>query len=138
VIVADTGAVIALVDADDRHHPAMRTLFELNRAQWVIPWAALPEIDYLLATHVGSVAQDAFLADLAHGAFAVEWGRPEDLVRARALHAKYRALRLGLVDGSVIAVAERIGADAIATLDVRHFGAVAIRGRPRLLPRDAT
>jgi hypothetical protein len=36
-----------------------------------------------------------------------------------------------------MAVAERIRARAIATLDLRHFGAVAIRGRPRLLPRDA-
>jgi uncharacterized protein len=136
VIVADTGAVVALVDADDRHHRVLRELFEADPARWVIPWAALPEIDYLLATHVGAKAQDAFLADLTNGAFAVEWGRPEDLERARALHAKYRALRLGLVDGAVIAVAERLRAKAIATLDVRHFGTVVIRGRPKLLPRD--
>jgi hypothetical protein len=42
----------------------------------------------------------------------------------------------GLVDGVVVAVAERLGAEAIATLDLRHFGAIAIQGRPRLLPRD--
>jgi len=46
------------------------------------------------------------------------------------------SLRLGLVDGVVISVAERLRARAIVTLDVRHFGAVAIRGRPKLLPRD--
>jgi len=28
------------------------------------------------------------------------------------------------------------GAAAIATLDLRHFGAVTIAGAPRLLPRD--
>jgi predicted nucleic acid-binding protein len=49
---------------------------------------------------------------------------------------RYRALRLGLVDAAVIAAAERLRATAIATLDLRHFGAVAIRGRPRLIPRD--
>jgi hypothetical protein len=27
--------------------------------------------------------------------------------------------------------------DAIATLDLKHFGAVSIKGRPKLLPRDA-
>jgi predicted nucleic acid-binding protein len=137
VIVADTGAVVALVDADDRHHKVLRELFEANPARWVIPWATLPEIDYLLATHVGTKAQDTFLSDLADGAFAVEWGCQGDLERARGLHAKYRALGLGLVDGAVIAVAERLGAKAIATLDVRHFAAVVIRGRPKLLPRDA-
>jgi hypothetical protein len=36
----------------------------------------------------------------------------------------------------VIAVAERLGAEAIATLDLRHFAAVEIQGSPRLLPRD--
>jgi predicted nucleic acid-binding protein len=136
VIVADTSAVVALVDADDRHHAALRRLFEADAAEWIIPWAALPEIDYLLATHVGAKAADAFLADLADGTFAVEWGRLEDVERARALHMKYRSLKLGLVDGAVIAVAERLRAKAIATLDLRHFGAVVIRGRPKLLPRD--
>ncbi|MGH7294719.1 MAG: PIN domain-containing protein [Polyangiaceae bacterium] len=85
----------------------------------------------------GPKAQDSFLEDLARGYFAVEWGRDEDVARAREVHGKYRALRLGLVDGIVIAIAERLRAKAIATLDVRHFGAVAIRGRPRLIPRDA-
>jgi hypothetical protein len=26
---------------------------------------------------------------------------------------------------------------AVATLDLKHFGAVSIKGTPRLLPRDA-
>jgi predicted nucleic acid-binding protein len=137
VIVADTGAIVALVDADDRYHRPIRALFEADPGQWVIPWATLPEVDYLLASHVGAKAQDAFFEDLADRAFTVEWGRQEDLARARAIDRKYRTLQLGLVDAVVIAVAERLRARAIATLDVRHFGAVAIRGRPRLLPRDA-
>jgi hypothetical protein len=36
-----------------------------------------------------------------------------------------------------MAVAERLRADAIATLDVRHFAAVELRHPLRLLPRDA-
>jgi predicted nucleic acid-binding protein len=48
--------------------------------------------------------------------------------------ARRRSSRL--VDGVVVAMAKRLGADGIATLDLRHFGAVAIRGEPLLLPRD--
>jgi predicted nucleic acid-binding protein len=136
LIVADTGAIIALIDADDRHHRQLRGLFERDPDAWVLPWAILPEVDYLVGAHVGSRAQDAFLADLSDGVFHVEWGAEEDLEKAQGLNRKHRALRLGLVDGIVIAVAERLGAEAIATLDVRHFGAVAIRRNPRLLPRD--
>jgi len=36
-----------------------------------------------------------------------------------------------------MAIAERTRAEAIATLDLRHFSAVRIIGSPRLFPRDA-
>ena len=137
MIVADTGALIALFDRSDRHHDAVRLLYEENPDAWVLPWAILPEVDYLTATHLGPRAQDLWLADLAAGSFSVEWGRPEDLTAAERICRRHRALRIGLVDAVVIAVAERLRADAIATLDLKHFGAVAIKGRPRLLPRDA-
>ena len=58
--------------------------------------------------------------------------------RAHEIASRYRSLHLGLVDTVVIAVAERLRAEAIATLDLRHFAAVAIRTKPCLLPRDLT
>ncbi len=136
MIVADTGAVLALIDADDRHHTSLKRLFEEAPDEWVLPWAVLPELDYLLLAHLGAKVELAFLEDLADGRFAVEWGDETDLERARELSRRYRSLKLGLVDGVVIAVAERVGAQSIATLDLRHFGAVEIRGTPRLVPRD--
>jgi hypothetical protein len=137
MIVADTGALIALFDRSDRHHDDVRLLYEADPDAWVLPWAILPEVDYLTATHLGPRAQDLWLADLASGAFSVEWGRPDDLSVAERICRRYKTLRIGLVDAVVIAVAERLRASAIATLDLRHFGAIAIKGRPRLLPRDA-
>jgi predicted nucleic acid-binding protein len=136
MIVADTGAMVALLDRSDSHHAAIKALYATNPDRWLLPWAILPEVDYLVATHLGPKAEEVFLEDLASGAFRVEWGEEADLERAHALALKYRALRLGLVDGVVIAVAERLGATAIATLDLRHFGAVSIAGQPALLPRD--
>ncbi len=111
-------------------------MFERDPDAWVLPWAVLPQVDYMVATHVGRSAQDAFLSDLAAGSFSVEWGEAGDLERAHELCTRYRSLGLGLVDGAVIAVAERLGSEAIATLDLLHFGSVAIEGHPRLLPRD--
>jgi predicted nucleic acid-binding protein len=136
VIVADTGAVVALIDADERHHRLLGDLYRQDPAAWILPWAVLPEVDYLLATHVSARAQDAFVADLAGGEWMVDWGQEGDLARVHELTTRYRSLRIGLVDAAVIVVAERLRASAIATLDLRHFGVVAIRGRPRLVPRD--
>jgi predicted nucleic acid-binding protein len=134
VIVADTGAILALIDADDLHHLALRALYEEEPDAWILPWAVLPEIDYLLATQLGPKAERLFVADLAAGTYRVEWGQDKDFQRAHEISTRYQALKL--VDASVIAVAERLGAFAIATLDLRHFGSVAIKGQPRLIPRD--
>jgi predicted nucleic acid-binding protein len=135
VIVADTGAIVALIDRDDKHHEVMIDLWEQD-SDWILPWAILPEVDYLLARHVGQDAALSFLEDLANGAYAIEWNEHGDLARAEELCARHAALELGLVDATVMAVAERLRAQFIATLDLRDFGAVRIKGSPRLLPRD--
>ena len=137
MIVADTGAILALLDSGDRHHAAIRDVYDQRPEAWLLPWAILPEVDYLVASHLGARAQEAFLEDVAEGSFAVEYGRHQDVVRAHAIGRKYRTLGLGLVDTVVIAIAERVRAEAIATLDLKHFGAVKIEGSPPLFPRDA-
>jgi uncharacterized protein len=136
VIVADTGAVVALLDRDDRHHRVLRLAFQEDPDGWVLPWAILPEVDYIASWRLGLEVARAFREDLASGAFAVEWGGGEDLVRVLELDRQYGDLALGLVDGVVMAIAERLGAEAIATLDLRDFGAVELKGRPKLWPRD--
>ncbi len=136
MIVADTGAVLALIDVDDPHHDALKGAWETAPERWVLPWAILPELDYLLATQLGTRAEETFLEDLAAGAWNVEWGLAEDLPSARKIAAKYRGLKIGLVDAVVVAVARRLRAEAIATLDLRHFGPVVGPSGPRLIPRD--
>ena len=136
MIVVDTGAMLALLDAGEDHHAILKDLYEENAGRWILPSAILPEVDSLVAAHLGAKAQEAFLADLADGSFSVEWGRDEDLATAHRICARHRSLRIGLVDAMVMAAAERLKAEAIATLDLRHFAAVSIKGAPRLLPRD--
>jgi predicted nucleic acid-binding protein len=136
MIVVDTGAMLALLDTSEDHHSVLKDLYDENPDAWLLPWAILPEVDYLVTAHLGAKAQQAFLADLADGSLPVEWGRDEDLAVVRRIHTRYSSLRLGLVDAVVIATAERVAAEAIATLDLRHFAAVTIKGNPRLLPRD--
>ncbi|HXV64652.1 MAG TPA: PIN domain-containing protein [Vicinamibacteria bacterium] len=136
MIVADTGAVVALIDRDDAHHRALLALFKKDPYQWLLPWAILPEVDYLLTSYVGIDAEREFVSDIANGSFRTDWGVDEDLRRADELNRQYKDLKLGLVDTIVMAIAERTRADAIATIDERHFGAVLLEGAPRLLPRD--
>ena len=138
MIVVDTGVMVALIDASEQRHRIVRRLYQQLADEWILPAAILPEVDYLLATHLSAKAQSAFLVDLAEGAYIVDWGQDDDLAAAQRICARYQDLGLGYVDAMVIAAAERLKADAIATLDLRHFASVTIRGNPRLLPRDAT
>ncbi len=64
------------------------------------------------------------------GAGAVKWrsSRTADLVE------RYRDLPLGSVDASVIACAERLGVDQVATVDRRHFTVVKANRQLALLP----
>lgn len=58
-----------------------------------------------------------------------------DWLRIAALVATYRDLPLGTVDASVVATAERMKINEVATLDHRHFNVVRPRtGDFRLLP----
>lgn len=136
MIVADTGGILGLLDADDRHHHRLLAIFEASGSEWVIPWAVLPEVDHLARSRLGDAVARAFLDDIAAGRLGVEWGTPEDLTRAREIDTSYAGLRLGLVDTVVMAIAERLGARATVTLDERDFGAVKLAGDPEIWPRD--
>jgi predicted nucleic acid-binding protein len=138
VIVADTSAIIALLDRDDRHHSRLAGAFRETRREWVLPWATLAEIDYAVGRGLGRNAARAFLKDVAEGQYEVEWGERSDMERALALDSKYSDLGLGMVDAVVMATAERLDARAIVTLDLRDFAAVELVGRPALWPRDLT
>lgn len=65
-----------------------------------------------------------FLGDVASGELLAEHPSQADWMRMIELVWTYRDWPLGSVDASVIALAERLGINAIATLDHRHFGPV--------------
>ena len=134
-VVADTSAVVALLDRGEKHHRAVRALYTAAPDAWILPWAILPEVDYLVASHLGARVHRLWLADLVSGAYAIEWGSEADVTAAHEIVKARSSLDLGLVDAVVMAVAQRLRAD-IATLDLRDFGAVRLTHEPRLLPRD--
>ncbi len=72
-----------------------------------------------------------FMADLGRGAFTYAAPTPTHLERAMVLDRQYADLGLGLVDASIVALAEDLGVVRLATRDIRHFGAVNLRNGRR-------
>jgi predicted nucleic acid-binding protein len=136
-LVADSGALYALYDADDDHHEAVRRIIAQERGSIIVPTAILSELDYLLREFLGVDAELDFLDGLASGAYMPEPLARPDLDRCRELISGYRNLDLGLADASVIATAERLGIARIRTVDERDFRAVRPKTGPfTLLPAD--
>lgn len=90
----------------------------------LVPVLVVTEVAYLVATRLGPEAEVRFLGDLASGALTVEPVAAGDWLRTAELVARYRDLPLGTVDASVVALAERIGFEEVATLDRHHFSVV--------------
>lgn len=67
-----------------------------------------------------------FMQDLARGAFTYAPPTLDQLSRAMEIDRRYEDLGLGLVDGSVVALAEALGIRRLATRDVRHFSALRL------------
>jgi len=123
-LICDTGALLDYLVASAADHRLFRSAIDRARTRYV-PGLVLAELDYFLRNE--RRAMESFMKDLARGAFIYAPPDQGELSRALEIDRRHSDLRLGLVDGSVIALAERLGIRRIATRDVRHFIAVRLR-----------
>lgn len=101
-----------------------------------MPTLVVTEVVYLLGTRLGVDPEVRFLGDLAAGNLIAEPVAASDWLRIAELVAQYNDLPLGTVDASVIAAAERLRTNDVATLDRRHFAVVRSSiGTLNLLPQ---
>lgn len=124
MIVVDTGPLYAAADRSDAHHSACAALFADPSDELIVPVSVVVETSFLIERHLGPAAEAAFLGSLAPAGVVVEQLGNADLVRMAELITNYADMPLGAVDASVVAIAERIGATTIISLDRRHFTVV--------------
>jgi len=121
-LLLDTGPLFALADADDDWHEPVRDLLAARRDVLLVPVTVLPEVAYLLRSRLGESVERRFVASLAQRELTIEGLQPSDVERCGELLDRYPAL--GFVDGTVIAIAERLRLPSIVTTDRRHFASV--------------
>ncbi len=126
-LVLDTSVLLAALDAADTDHRPCAELVAGASEDLIVPALVLGELDYWCHERLTPGVWLAFLEDLLAGAYTAEGPTHEDLRRCHELQDTYADLRLGVVDASVMALAERLGEPKVATLDHRHFATV----RPR-------
>ena len=94
-----------------------------------MPALVLAEVDYFLRDE--RAAMRKLIAEIFDPAtrYEYELPLPSDLVRALDLDAKFKNLNLGLVDGTVAALAERRKVYRVLTTDRRDFSVIRVGPR---------
>lgn len=121
-IIADTNAIIALLNSRDKNHQIILEIVIKNEI--LIPSTILPEVDYLVTKYLGENIARQFLEDLAEGAFSYLNFNNFDLRSTLRIMGRYADIPIGFVDASIVALADREKIPSILTLDRRHFSII--------------
>lgn len=120
-IIVDTGPLYALADADDQYHRAVAKFVAATRETLIVPSPVVPEVCYLLGEYLGADAETQFLRSLLGQELLLEHFNAKDLARAIEILEQYHDAEFGMVDATVMAMAERMRIQTVLTLDHRDF-----------------
>lgn len=136
MILVDSSGLLAAIDSNEADHKAAARALETAEPPLLLSPFVLAELDYFLATRVGSAAEIALLEEVAAGAYQLEQFEARDVEAALELVRRYQSVNLGLADASIVILADRHDVSDVLTLDERHFRAVRrSKGQAfRLLP----
>jgi predicted nucleic acid-binding protein len=139
VIILDTSGLLAAIDASQQQHQQAAAALRTAAPPWILSPFVLAELDYLLATQVGTHAERALLDEVGRGVYRLEAFDADGIADAERVIGRYTSLGIGLADASLVVLAARYGIRDILTLDEHHFRVLrASNGRPfRILPADA-
>jgi predicted nucleic acid-binding protein len=124
VILVDTNVLVAAARTADTNHDAAARLLETLDEPLLVPPTVLAEVCYLLNEWGGPAVEARFLRDVRPGGLQLAELTTADVARMADLVERYADLRLGGTDASLVAIAERLRIDRIATFDRRHFTVV--------------
>lgn len=130
-IIADTGGLLRALARKANGKPSFPEYESAltSAALVLLPGLVLAEVDYFLRYERSAMRK--LIAEVFDPATRYDYAHPlpADIVRALELDAKFRELRLGLVDGTVAALAERRKVYRVLTTDRRDFSAIRVGQR---------
>lgn len=126
MILVDANVLIALISSNDQNHQVAADLIDSLDVPLLVAPTVVAEVCYLVGERDRDrVAEVAFLRSFSDpDGLTLAQLTTEDTVRMADLTDQYADLGLGGTDASLIALAERLGIDQVATFDRRHFPAV--------------
>ena len=130
-IVADTSGLLRALARTRNAEPSFPEYEAIltSASAVILPGLVLAEVDYFLRDNRSAMRKLVGEVFDPGTRYEYELPVPSDVVRALEIDAKFKNLNLGLVDGTVAAVAERRQVYRVLTTDRRDFGAIRIGPR---------
>jgi predicted nucleic acid-binding protein len=124
-IIVDTGPLVALFQARDKHHAAARAALESTGALLLTTWPVVTEACHFL----GQDGKRALLTFIRRGGLQLEDLSVEDVPRLDELLARYA--QMDFADATLVLMAEKTGITTIFTIERRDFEAYRTRSGRR-------
>ncbi|MDA8341100.1 MAG: PIN domain-containing protein [Actinomycetota bacterium] len=124
MLLVDTNVFLAAADRRSDRHGECAALLRTHASEIATTVPVIAETSWLILDRLGTRSQSEFVRMVVAGRpealdlTATDWRRCAELVEHDT------DLRLDVMDASLVAVAERLGAQAIATMNRRDFAVV--------------
>lgn len=129
--LVDTGALVAVFNRADRHHAAAKAWLAAVRGGLLTTEAVITETAYVLAASPQHQRAALRWVQRARAAGLLEIEAVDDHAAIAAILERYAGLPCDYADATLIALAEKTGVAAIATVDQRDFSVYRIHRRKR-------
>lgn len=138
MIICDTSGLVAAYSATDSRSRQVAELLRSEPGQLIVSPFVLAELDYLIQTRVGVRDELKVLADVANGVYTLAELDRFDVAQAAAVVERYRKMKIGLTDASLVVLAAKYGTTRLLTFDERHFRVIRplASGAFTILPAD--
>lgn len=114
-VLLDSGAIVALLDRDEKHHADCVAVLKNLRQPLVTCEAVITESCYLLRNVSGAV--EAILHNVERGFFQVPLHLSQHANAVQSLLRKYRDIPADFADACLIHMADLLNSGTILTLD---------------------
>lgn len=122
-VLIDTGVFVSAADTDEPHHSECSGVLTSRRGELATTAPVVAETAWLIEDRLGPAAEARFLTLIINDLLVVDLAKT-DYQRCIELIDTYADMGLGLVDASLIAIAERLTVTTVATLNHRDFRVV--------------
>ena len=124
-ILVDTGPLVALFHARDRHHEAAKAILQSNPAALVSTWPLITEACHFL----GQAGKRALLTFIRRDGLRLEGLTVNDVPLLDELLGRYE--KMDFADATLVLSADKTGISEIFTIDRRDFEAYKTRSGRR-------